>query len=274
MSRKYLFGLLPILAVLASAMAPSAFALKPSKPCTKNILCTGNEGTEGLRDDFTEPPEGVSGGSLGSSILGSNTAGPLRLTIGANFNENPQGYAFFGVKLHSNPETSTTVCREVEGWVTFVDIQRASGEYEATPVTNSPVFDDTSPGDNGPWPIGIHSNQTICGAKAGKVTIEHVALYLPVPKKLITGTLIGVYVQPSTPAKPTKCPAGGIALEENQNVTINGKSGEAVKIQAGASGVAVICFVSSNNWVFPKTAPTWSPFMDFTESETPGIWKD
>lgn len=275
MLKRRFITLVPVLAVLAAVLGVGTSSASAAEgACANNVLCGRNStatNAERLRDDFVEPPEGVSGGSFGASLLAVNTAGALRLTSGAAFNENPKGDAFFGLKLHSNPPTvaTGTVCKEglgeAEGWVLFADIQNATNNAGEP----SPVYDDTSPGDNGPWPIGIRSDH--CSARAGVVTIEHVALFLP---KLaggvtVTGVLTGNWVQPTIGAEEgCKGGRGGVELKEKQTVTLNGTSGQEIKINNGVAGkLAFICFVSSNNELFPTTPPTWAPF-------TGGIWKD
>jgi len=254
-----------ILCVLAVVVAMFALAVGASSAsaaaCTGFVLC--NNSNEKLRDDFTEPPEGVSGGSFGSSALAVNTAGKLRLCSTVSTikvcNENPAGYAVLGVKLHRDPPTvaAGTECKEglgeAEGWVTFVDIQN---------WTPSAVFDDTSPGDNGPWPIGVRSDN--CKVKPGVVRIEHAALFFPgLANLMATGTFTGTWVQPGS------CPggSGGVKLDVKQpGITLSGA--EKPEIDNGTANVnAFICFVSSNNYLYPTTVPTWAPF-------TGNIWKD
>jgi hypothetical protein len=219
----------------------------------------GKGGTEtgALRDDLIEPPEHVSGGGYGTSILGTNSLGAIRLTIGEAFNENAANYAYFGVKIHSNPEApegeKTKECKEgkgeAEGWVSFVDIQNAKDQS----AVESPAYANTSPGYNGEWPIGIKSDK--CKNNPGKVTIEHVALYFPKLSAEAVGVLVGAYSEPNK----EKCSGGGIELTEAQTLTVNGTA-TAVKLNNGTAGKpAFICFVSANNYLFPEKAPTWTP---------------
>ncbi len=255
MKSRFLITLAPALLVAMFALGAVASSASAAA-CTGFVLC--NNSNEKLRDDFTEPPEGVSGGSFGTSALAVNTAGKLRFcatVISKVCNENPAGYAFFGVKLHSDPPTvaAGTECKEglgeAEGWVTFVDIQNA---------TPGAAYDDTSPGDNGPWPIGVRSDN--CKVKPGVVRIEHAALlFAGLGNATATGTFTGTWVQPGS------CPggSGGVKLDIKQpGITL-----KEAEVDNGAGANAFICFVSSNNYLFPTAAPTWAPF-------TGNIWKD
>jgi hypothetical protein len=265
--KKFLFGLAPLLAVAASGLGVLASSASASAPCTVNVLCNGSNAA--LRDDAVVPP---TGGQYGSSALAVNTHGPLRLTALGSFNENPTGYAFFGIKLHSDPATSTAHCEKATGWVLFVDIQNAKKNGGGF----SPVYDNTSPAPgNGPWPFNVKSDNTGClAAERGVVTIEKVALFFPnlaTGNITVTGNLKAKWVQPGS---TSTCPAGGIGLKEKQTETkINGVAVE-TEITGGAAGEGFICFVSANNNLWPETAPTWSPFKDEAGSATPGIWKD
>jgi hypothetical protein len=255
-SRKLLISLVP--AVLAVAALGVGASSASAAACTVNVLC--NNANEKLRDDLTEPPEGISGGGYGTSALAVNTAGKIRLclTIGGlkTCNESPQGYVLFGVKLHSNP-VSATECKagqgEAKGWVTFVDWMH---------YTPSAVYDDTSPGYNGAWPIGVRSDK--CTVNPGKVTIERSALFFPGLANLVAaGTFTGKWVQPG------ECPggSGGIKLDVAQP-GIRASFGEKPELDNGSANTnAFICFVASNNYLYPNTAPTWAPF-------TGNIWKD
>jgi len=79
----------------------------------------------------------------------------------------------------------------------------------------------------------------------------------------MAGAIVGKYVQPN----PTTCKAGGMELKIEQMLEINGVS-EPRAIDNGApAGIAFICFVSSNNNLYPTTPPAWGPF-------TGAIWKD
>jgi len=262
MLKKRLLSLVPLLvgAALALSVGASSAGAAACTGTNIHVLCTANEP---LRDDLVEPPEGVSGGGFGASILGTNLLGPLRLTDGELFNENPATYAYFGVKLHSNPlappGANTEECKqgfgEAEGWVTFVDIQNAkNAKAEA-----SPVFDNTSPGYNGPWPIGIKSDK--CKNNPGQVKIERVALFfekLAGAPVVVAGTILGKYSQPAA----LKCPAGGIELTKVQKaLTVNGAAAELEISNGVKKEVAFICFVSANNYLFPEKEVKWVPLV-------------
>ena len=105
------------------------------------------------------------------------------------------------------------------------------------------------------------------------MTISNVSLFFPTLGLVATGTITGKYVQP-TGGTTAPCPSGGVELAVKQP-GIKLSVGEEPEIDNGTTGKnTFICAVSANNWVFPKTAPTWAPFSDFTASEKPGIWKD
>lgn len=262
MSRKLLTGLVAVLAVAALGVGASSAG---AAACTVNVLCNGSN--EALRDDFTEPPETDFPG-FGANIFGVNTAGPLRLSALGVFNENPVNDGLFGLNIDRNPLTSTTKCEHARGYVEFVDIQNAKNNVPEA----SPVYSDTAPGQNEAWPFSILSNH--CATNPGQVIIERVDLFFPkLATKNITvsGTILGKYVQPGT---TSKCPGGGIELTEAQKLLLfNGASAES-KITGGAEGKAFICFVSSNNNLYPETGPKWEKFKDEKGSAEPGIWKD
>jgi hypothetical protein len=261
--KKFLIGLAPALLVAAFALAPSGAS---AAACATKVLCNGSNAA--LRDDAVTPP---AGGGYGSSALATDTNGPLRLSALGSFNENPTGYAFFGVKLDKDPNTSTTACEKATGWVTFVDIQNAKNNTGAF----SPVYDNTSPGFNAAWPFKVNSDNTGCAvAERGVVTIENVALFFPnlaTGNVTVTGTMKGKYVQPGA---TSKCQAGGVELNKAQMMTVNGVNLE-VEISNGAAKEAgFVCFVSANNNLFPEAAPKWEKFKDEAGSATPGLWKD
>jgi hypothetical protein len=191
----------------------------------------------------------------------SNTDGEVRwsMTIAGvkSRNATPAGYAFLGLKLNINPASSSKACRVSTGTVPWVGVLHSSP---------SAVFDG-----NTEWTFSIDSNSTACTAEnRGKVTIHNVGLLfetLGAGKAPIvaTGTLTGVYEQPGA-----NCPAGGVKLNTSQSgITTEPASSSAVEVDNGTTGSsAYACFVSANNYLFPKTAPTWK-----LTSGT-GIWKD
>jgi len=281
--KKFLFGLAPLLAVAAFTLPPSAAA---SAPCAKTtVLCDG--ANNALRDDFTIEPKSTIGelgtveGAFGTSVLDVNTHGPLRLcaTIGGlkTCNENPAGYAFFGLKVDKNATSSATKCEEATGWVEFVDIQNAKSGVNSSPVYGGEgFFKPAAParGGLGPWPVSIKSDEAICGAEAGKVTISNVSLYFSKLLLTVTGVIVGRYIQPNM-GTPHTCPAGGVEIATGEQKGLKLSAGSKPEIDNGTAAKAgFICNVSSNNWFFPKTAPTWEPFEDFNASAEPGIWKD
>jgi hypothetical protein len=261
---KALLALAPAL-VIAGFALPSA-AMAEAEPCTNNILCD-NAGNA-LRDDLAEPPLS---GNYGADIMAVNTEGPLRLlgekegkVVAAN--SNPKGYAFFGVELESNPTTGSCAAghRFAKGHVTFADIQNAE-LTEPVEVPSSPVYSGISPGGFGPWEVEIASDSCAGGAgepAAGEVVVHNVHLFFPVLGATATGTFLGTYVQPGA-----GCEGGGIKLDvEQPEVTVTGA--ETAEVDNGEAGKnAFLCFVSSNNVLYPETAPTWSPLHG-------AIWKD
>lgn len=244
MKKKFLLSLAPALLVAAMALGVGVSSVSAAA-CTVNVLC--NNANEKLRDGVPEPTE------YGTSALAVNTAGKLRLCATVSglkaCNENPKGYAFFGVKLVKNPPTGN--CEEALGNVNFVDIQNAS-----TGGLASPAFDKI------PWPLKLRSDK--CTTNPGGVTIENVWLYFPAFHELkATGTITGKWVQPGS------CPggSGGIELAVVQT-GLALSIGSSPEIDNGTTGKnAFVCFVSSNNYLYPTTAPTWEPF-------TGNIWKD
>jgi len=231
--------------------------------CTDFVLC--NTSNTGLRDDLVEPPEG---GSFGADALAVNTQAPLRLcekfkaAVGCEglTNKNPINDAFFGLKLHENPTSAN--CHTATGWVEWADIQNAT----ATGGASSPVFAGTSPGDNGAWSLSVRSNR--CSTNPGRVSIDRFAIYLPVPNWWVTtpstGEIVGTYVQPGA-----VCAAGGVELNVEQQIEVNDVLA-ARTIDNGTTGTAtkaILCFVSANNYVYPKTGPEWKELQG-------AIWKD
>jgi len=249
--RKLVTRLAPAVVVAAVTVGVAASSAGAAA-CTKNVLC--NKANEALRDDTIEPP---TGGDYGASGLAVNTAGPLRLKTGPVLsNENPKGYAFFGVKLDKNPASAN--CNVATGWVEFVDIQHASLSEVFT--GEAPLRPAVGHGGLGPWPISVNSD--LCSTNPGKVTIENASLYFPLAGLTATGTFTGKWVQPG------KCEggSGGVELDIAQpGVTLSNK--EKAEVDNAAGGHAFVCFVSSNNQLFPEKAPTWTPLVG-------EIWKD
>ena len=246
-------GLLLALAAMV-AMAISASSAG-AVVCSTNVLCSGGGTGAKIRDDIDSTAK------FGADILAVNTKAPLRLRIKGFFdNQNPTGDAFFGLKVDKNPVAGCAAGNEfATGWVEFADIQNAKKEGN---TVASPVYSGTAPvvaggasGGFGPWPFKIRSDT--CKTEPGVVTIENVNLFFPALGATAAGTITGVYEQPGT-----NCPGGGVKL----NVTQTGL-GAGREIDNGTEGQnAFLCFVSSNNVLFPTTPPTWTL--------TGSIWKD
>lgn len=266
-NRKVLGVLIALVAL--GAMAFSA-APASAEACTENILCSG--AGEKLRDDFDGAPAAK---GYGGDLLATNTAGTLRLlslnSSGAPVakNQNPANYAYFGLEVLSNPETSSEVCRDAEGWVTFADIQNAEP---------SPIYAGISPTRFGPWPFVVMSDSEACGEQAGRVTIEDVHLFLSNVGGGATATAVGTFTGTYSQPGEGQCEAGGVELDLLQpGVTVSIPAlGQTLSggVDNGNEEPAFICFVSSNNALYPTEAPTWGPFTDDAESAEAGIWKD
>jgi hypothetical protein len=271
--KKFLISLVPALVAAAFALVPSTAA---SAVCTTNVLCDGSNNP--LRDNGAAPP---TGGKYGSSALVVNTAGTLRFTAKVAKlpvrNQSPAGYVFFGVKHVRNPvlpvgKVQEEKCEEklgkpaeAEGLVTFVDVQKATLSANGK---SSPVYDNTST----PWPVKVRSDH--CEKEPGVVKVEGVGLYFPeLGGEVATGTFTGKYVQP---ALAGKCPGGGVELDVKQPLVVLAVAeAKTAELDNGTVGKnAFVCFVSSNNYLFPKTAPVWEPFEDSAGSAVPGTWKD
>jgi len=276
MKNKFLLSLAPALLAAAFALGVGASSAMAAE-CTKYVLCPSTGAAEPLRDDLLEPPEG---GSFGMDALAVNTQGKLRLCkevvagacAGVN-NLNPINDAFFGIKLHEDRLSPVTAeekkkCIEASkheaaatGWVEWADIQNATSGG-----VSSPVFAGTSPGDNGPWSLSVRSN--LCETNPGRVSIDRFAIYLPVPGWWVTtpstGEIVGKYIQPGS-----TCAGGGVELNIEQSLEINDVSGTRA-IDNGVTptaGKAILCFVSANNYLYPKTGPEWKELQG-------AIWKD
>jgi hypothetical protein len=276
--KKLLFGLAPLLAVAAFAVVPSA-AMAGVEPCrvlTAGLASPGVEGKtcnnppgmtapQNLRDDADGAGTTPNSTKFGMDGLAVNTKGALRFRASVSGtvvnNENPIGYAFFGVKLDKNELSSKTVCRKATGWVTSVDIQHA---------TPSAVFSGTAPTPSGfgPWTLTINSNSTAC-AEPGKVTVGNVSLLfetlVPITKGPVkaTGSFTGKWEEPGA-----NCPAGGVKLDISQPGITTEPASLTPEVDNGAGAAGFVCLVSANNYVFPATAaPTWG-------ASTNQIWKD
>jgi len=128
------------------------------------------------------------------------------------------------------------------------------------------VYAGTSPGYSGPWSLSIRSD--LCTTNPGRVSIDRVAVYMPVPGWWVTtpstGAIAGKYVQPGS-----TCAGGGMELNVEQTFEINDIAGTRT-IDNGTTGTgskAILCFVSANNYIYPKTAPEWKELQG-------AIWKD
>jgi len=288
--KKFLFGLAPLLALAAFAMVPSAASalvqcdvLTSAVGLNPGIECHNPPGVtnpQNLRDFFTVVEE------FGTDGLAVNTAGPVRFSATIKStkevitNESPAGYALFGVKLIKNPPApvtaeektkcevpykekgkAVTVKAEAIGTVPWLDIQNGKP---------SAVFNDSKV-----WELSVRSD--LCKEKGGEVRVENVALLfetLGTGSTSVTaaGKFVGKYSEPSS----LKCPGGGVELEIAQpGITTSPLVTEKPEIDDGeANKPAFICFVSSNNYLFPKTAPTWAPFTNSAGTKEPGIWKN
>lgn len=283
-------GLVAMLAAVAMAIVPAGASAAECRVLTSGTkvpaagTCNEPPGVkppQNLRDDFsaTEPAttelkeleekeaakRKVEGG-FGTSALAVNTAGPLKFTATVGglkvTNENPAGYAYFGLKLDRNEVESTTVCRKALGWVTFVDIQNAkpSGVFTG----EAPYKPGEGRGGLGPWQIEVEEDQSVC-PHPGRVTVTSASLYFETfnlgKGVTATGTFVGKYENPGA-----VCPAGGVTLEKAQpGVTLS--VGEKPETEGS------ICFVSANNYLFPEVAPKWEKFTNSNKEAGQGIWK-
>ncbi|MEA2200518.1 MAG: hypothetical protein QOI89_1114 [Solirubrobacteraceae bacterium] len=255
MSKKLLVSLAPLAAVVAFSVAPGAASAAecriltqgvgvPAPPCNNP---PGNVAPQNLRDDVTDAPNG-----FGTDALAVNTVGKLRFKASpagvAILNENPKGYAFFGLKLDKNPVAANGA--EATGWVPFVDVQKANP---------SPVFSGDKPAT--PWTFKIRSD--LSTENPGRVLIENISLLFESAGVTAAGTFQGVYEQPGA-----NCPAGGVKLTVLQPlITTAPASTTTPELDNGEAGKnAFICFVSANNYLFPEKEPVWAPL-------TGKIWK-
>lgn len=227
----------PIRSVLLAAFAALGCTLAVGASSAMALqLETG--GAVSLRDNLLTPP---SNGQYGADLLANNTAGPLALTTAPTetvANKNPQFDAFVGLKLNSNPAATTTSV--AVGYVEFADFQNATA---GTGATASPVYADTLVN---PWRVEVNGAKN---AAPNVVTISGVGLYFPVLADEARGTLAGLYEQPGA-----NCAAGGVKLNLKQpGLLVNGANVEAGVDNGTAGKNAFLCFVSSNNYVFPTT---------------------
>jgi hypothetical protein len=253
--KKFLISLVPaLLALAALAAAPAAAPAAECRILTRGVgvpapPCNnppGNTAPQNLRDDADVTA------NFGTDGLAVNILGKLRFKASpgkvAATNENPKGYAFFGLKLDKNPIASN--CSEATGWVPFVDIQNA---------TPSAVFSGDRPA--APWTFNIRSD--LCATNPGKVTIASVSLLFEAFGVTAAGSFTGVYQEPNA----ASCPAGGVKLDIKQPlITTVPASSTEPELDNGAGGNAFVCFVSANNYVFPTNEPVWTPL-------TGQIWK-
>jgi hypothetical protein len=278
-NRRALLGLAPVLTVAAFAVVPagasaaecrvltSAAKAGPFTPCNEPPGVTAPQNLRANTDGSATTPKSE---NFGADALAVNTAGPWRYSyktskVGFSWSV-PAGDVFFGVKLQSNPESSATVCRAATGTIPWVDIQHASP---------SAVFDGSTA-----WTFSINSDHTICSPNEGSVTIGNVTLLLeqlgagksPV---IATGTISGKYINSTSEGAP--CQGGGVELYNHQpGITMNPASENGtIEIDNGTTGKQVsICFVSSNNYLFPNAAPTWAPFTDVNGITEAGLFEN
>lgn len=185
-----------------------------------------------LRDDLLTPP---SNAQYGADILAQNTVNNVTLTIGATEISSPQFDVFLGIKLHSNPPTAAN-CTVATGYVTFVDFQSETTIVKEV-VMQTPVYADDL---IAPWRLDIRS--ALCAEKPNVITISGVGLYFPTLTSEARGAITGKYEQHGA-----NCSAGGVKLDMNQpGLLVNGANVEP-KVNE-----PFLCFVSANNYVFPK----------------------
>jgi len=288
--KKFLFGLAPVLAMAALASAPAtALARHHHKDPPCRVLASFTTGAAPAAGKCVAPP-GVVKGGVEAQNLRDNGDGNITTPVSTNFPTNgllvntlsevrfvatiskvavasklAQGYGFFGVDLYANPENSTTICRSATGAVPWIDLQNTT-IFNSTNV--SAVFDSFSP-----WTFTINSDSSAC-ASPGKVTIRNVSLLFeqlgagkgPV---VASGTFVGTYSAPTA-----KCPGGGIEIEPTQTGITTEPASEKVEVNNGvANTAALFCFVSANNYLFPKTAPSWAELTNINAETPEGIWK-
>jgi hypothetical protein len=283
-NRMVLLGLAaPVVAVAALALAPVSASAAACRVLTygtasqeQKATCNNPpvvENPQNLREagDGTETTPIST--NFPTSVLAANTAGGLRygyFVEGIETSELiPRGYVDFGVKLEHDPESSTTACNVATGSIPWFDASNGQASYGQPSAMVAGA---------GAWTLSIYSDSAACKAKEknGEVIIRNVSLLLETlgernSPEILTGTLVGHYVQPSSAI----CPAGGIELENVQRGLTSEPSRTAMVFDNGTEhSPAFLCFVGANNYVFPTAAPTWAPFTNSAEKEKVGIWKD
>ncbi len=228
--RSVLFAAFAVVGCMLTLGASSAMA---------QLVAAGGEVTGSLRDDLTTAP---SNAQYGADLLATNTKGPLQLTdegaLQTPVNKSPQYYAFVGVKLHSNPTAAN--CSVTTGYAEFADFQHAT--HGTTP---SPVYSDTL---IDPWRIDIRSH--LCATNPDRVTVYASGLYFPVLGIEVRGNIVGTYQAPIA-----GCSAGGINLDlEQPGLLANGAAVGAGINNGTLNEHAFLCFISSNDYVYPTNA--------------------
>jgi hypothetical protein len=268
-----LLSLAPILAVAAFALMPAvASATVACRVLTYGTSSQGQKTTCNnppkvtIPQNLRESDDGAGTSPVSTNFptegLAVNSKGVLRLTSKLSGIEEEgstiaKGYAFFGVKLESDPVSSATECKAATGTIPWVDIQNSS----SLEGSSSPVFDGISS-----WKLSIQSDNGI-GTCFGQVTISNVSLLFDNEYHLtvaVTGSLSGVYEQPGA-----NCPAGGIKFNTSQSGLSSKPEMEDFELNSGEKGRnAYICFVAANNYLYPSSAPAWAL------TQGTGIWKD
>jgi hypothetical protein len=280
--KKFLLGLVPLLALGAFAVAPSAalahahhkdgpcriltvWTAEPAKEKCHEPPGVSTEEAQNLREEEVGASTSPISTNFATQALLVNTKSKVRgtTTIGgvAFRDEVPTGYLLFGLYLTSNPTNSGSVCRAATGSVTFTDVGngRPSAAFAGTTA----------------WPFSVFSDSTSCPtATRGLVVIRDVYMVAdqlgagktPV---IAAGTLVGTYSEPNS----ERCAGGGVELDVRQPGLTFEPASEKDELDSGEAGTpAFLCVVASNNYLFPKTAPTWAPFTNSTEKEKLGIW--
>lgn len=255
---------LTLVAIIASSAAAAE-----NEPCTKNVLC-GTKG-EALRDDFTATAEPtttearstVEGetekrkmeGGFGEDIQATNSVSYLRFKFAhetlTEYYESPAGNLKWQIKLDHDETSSATECHKATGWVTSVQM---GVTVEKWYTAEGPYKPKQGRGGLGPWPITFYSDTSACGAKAGEVVIENVAIApLAVGVGNVTGTITGKWAQPKTEGA---CAEGGIKLNTSQPALI-AKVGAGEEKAASIFGKTVILKEHTQENGFICTGPRW-----------------